>query len=58
MALDRFHAELADVLPEMIELRHHIHRHPELVLAVECEVETHPPMVPPAALDISIPMHS
>ncbi|MDH5538127.1 MAG: M20 family metallopeptidase [Rhizobacter sp.] len=30
MKLDHLHAELADVLPEMIELRHQIHQHPEL----------------------------
>jgi hippurate hydrolase len=30
MKLDQFHAEFAEVLPEMIELRHQIHQHPEL----------------------------
>jgi len=30
MKLEHFHAELADLLPDMVALRHHIHQHPEL----------------------------
>ena len=30
MKIDHLHAELPDVLPAMIELRHQIHQHPEL----------------------------
>lgn len=43
-----------DYFGNTVEYLSIIHRHPELVLAVECEVETHPERVPAAAVDLSI----